>query len=306
MAGPQMDLRKLRHFLTVLETGSLGEAARHLSISQPALSKSIQSLEKIIGSPLFVRSARGVTPTTTARAIEVRARIISAEVDRAEGEIREIQEGRRGRIIVGTGPSFAQSILPRAIGRLLHTSPNVDVVVVDGFIDKLLPAVKAGEVEYALLTLSPQVQDANVDTEILMPRDRVVVVAGSGNPLLSRRNVSLKEIWSGPWVLAKEPDQLRSKLAELFSNVGLPPPHAAVEFSSILLALGALREGNLISFLPELLVRQGLNEGAFGAMRIPELTWERDLGSIFRRGSSFTPPARKLLNEIRGICRRQK
>ena len=75
-----MELTKLRHFLAVLETGSLGDAARRLNISQPALSKSIQSLEQSIGGPLFMRSPRGMTPTAMASAIELRSRIIAAEV----------------------------------------------------------------------------------------------------------------------------------------------------------------------------------------------------------------------------------
>jgi DNA-binding transcriptional LysR family regulator len=303
--GRAMELRKLRHFLAVLEAGSLGDAAKRLNISQPALSKSIQSLEQTIGGPLFVRSARGMIPTAVARAIELRVRIISAEVDRVQIEIREIREAGRGQIAIGAGPSFAQAVLPRAIGRLLQSSPNVEVVVIDGFIDSLIPAVRSGEIEFALLTLTSQIHEANIDTEVLVPRDRTVVVAGPQNPMASRRSVSIKDIWPGPWVLAREPDQLRRRLTDLFARADLPAPRAAVEFSSISFALGALRESNLVSFLPEILVRPDINKGALRAVQIPQLTWERSLGAVFRRGSSLTPAAKKLLAEIRRICHQQ-
>jgi DNA-binding transcriptional LysR family regulator len=299
-----MELSKLRHFLAVLETGSLGDAARQLNISQPALSKSIQSLEQAFGSPLFVRSARGMTPTAAASAIRERVRVIATEVDRAEVEIREISGAARGRIVIGSGPSFAQSILPRAIAKLLQASPNVEVVVRDGFIDTLLPAVKSGEIEYALLTLSPQLQQPDLDTEVLLPRNRALVVVGSHNPLLSQHNVSLEDAWPGPWVLARQSDQLRRKLTEFFSRAGLPAPRPALELGSIPLALTALREGNLISFLPEILVRQDLSDGTLHQI-LPELTWERSLGAVFRRGSVFTAAARKLLDEIRAASRQQ-
>jgi len=296
-----MELTKLRHFLAVLDAGSLGDAAKRLSISQPALSKSIQSLERAMGSPLFVRSARGMIPTAAASAIELRTRIIAAEVDRAEGEIQEIRQATRGRIAIGSGPSFAQSILPKAIATLLQTSSNVEVTVRDGFIDTLLPAVKSGEIEYALLTLSPQLQHPDIDTEVLIPRNKALVVAGAHNPLVSRRIVSLEDVWAGPWILAREPDQLRRKLTDFFSRAGLPPPVASLELGSIPLSLGALREGNLISFLPEILVRQDLAAGTLQPL-LPELTWERSLGAVFRRGSALTPAARKLLDEIRLVC----
>lgn len=298
-----MEFKKIRHFLAVLEAGSLGDAAKRLNISQPALSKSIHSFEQTIGGPLFIRSPRGMIPTAAARAIELRVRIISAEVDRAQTEIREIREAGRGRIAIGAGPSLAQVVLPKAIGRLLQSSPNVEVVVIDGFIDTLLPAVRSGEIEFALLTLTPQIHEANIDSEILVPRDRTVVVAGPHNQVASRRSASLKDIWPGPWVLAREPDQLRRKLTDLFAGANLPAPRAAVEFSSISFALGAMRESNLISFLPEILVRPDVNVGALRTLQIPELTWDRSLGAVLRRGSSLTPAAKRLLGEIKRICR---
>jgi len=206
--------------------------------------------------------------------------------------------------VIGSGPSFAQSILPRAIAKLLQASPNVEVVVRDGFIDTLLPALKSGEIEYALLTLSAQLQQPDLDTEILLPRNRALVVVGSHNPLLSQHSVSLEDTWPGPWVLARQSDQLRQKLTEFFSRAGLPAPRPALELSSIPLALTALREGNLISFLPEVLVRQDLSDGTLHQI-LPELTWERSLGAVFRRGSVFTAAARKLLDEIRAASRQQ-
>jgi DNA-binding transcriptional LysR family regulator len=105
-------------------------------------------------------------------------------------------------------------------------------------------------------------------------------------------------------VLARQSDQLRRKLTEFFSRAGLPAPRPALELGSIPLALTALREGNLISFLPEILVRQDLSDGTLHQI-LPELTWERSLGAVFRRGSVFTAAARKLLDEIRAASRQQ-
>lgn len=300
-----MELKKLRHFLAVLETGSLAEAARRVNISQPALSKSIHSFEQAVGSRLFVRSVRGMIPTAVAQAIALRARVISFEVDRVQNEIREIQKAGRGRIAIGTGPSFRQVVLPKAIARLLHTSPNIEVTIVDGFVESLLAAVESGEIEFALLTLSPELLAAEVETELLVPRDRTLVVVSAQHPFTSRRSVSMKEAFSGSWILAREPDQLRRKLTELFARAGFPAPPTSVEFSSVSLALDILRESNLISFLPEMLLRPELDAGTLYALPIRELMWERSLGAVYRRGSSLTPAAQKLLAEIRSICRQR-
>jgi DNA-binding transcriptional LysR family regulator len=97
-----MDLRQLRHFLTVVDCGSAGRAARRLGISQPALTKSIRSLERMLGAPLFTRSNEGMALNQFGRSLERRARSITIEVDRAEREIRELLGAERGRVVIGT------------------------------------------------------------------------------------------------------------------------------------------------------------------------------------------------------------
>lgn len=297
-----MEFRKLRHFLAVIDTGSLADAARKSNISQPALSKSIHSLEQEIGSPLFNRSVRGMTPTTAARAIEKRIRIISSEIERTYQEIREIQGAARGRIAIGTGPTLAHTVLPKAVGRLLHKTPNVEISVVDGFIDTLLPAVESGAIDFALLTLTPLIRREDFETEVVIPKDPTFAVTNSQNPLASKRRLSLKDLHDQPWALVREPDQLRSKLNHLFAEANLSPPRLAVEFTSASIALGALRESHLISFLPDVLVRTEIQAGTLTALPVPQLSWNRSVGAVYRRGSQFSPAARALLTEVQAIC----
>ena len=58
-----MDLRQLRYFAQIVESGSLSKASRQLFIAQPALSQQVSKLEEEVGKPLLNRSSKGVAPT---------------------------------------------------------------------------------------------------------------------------------------------------------------------------------------------------------------------------------------------------
>src|SRR5689334_10300806 len=93
----------LRPFLAVARTGNLSAAARELSLSQPALTKSVRKLEEIVGVPLFERRARGMTLTGSGTALLAHARRIEAQCRFADAEIGAIARGEAGSIRIGAG-----------------------------------------------------------------------------------------------------------------------------------------------------------------------------------------------------------
>ncbi len=77
-----MDLRQLRYFAQIVESGSLSKASRCLFVAQPALSQQIAKLEDEVGKPLLQRSTRGVTPTDNGLALYHHARFVLRQLDR--------------------------------------------------------------------------------------------------------------------------------------------------------------------------------------------------------------------------------
>ncbi len=299
-----MELRQLKHFLAVIDRGSLGDAARELKMSQPALTKSIQALERSLGAPLFTRSNQGMIATPFGRALETRARVISFEVGRTHSEFAEFLGSKRGKVTIGAAPGAARTILPKALSRFLRSHPHVEVAVREGFSDVLARGVKTGELDYALTNLGVKSTDENLVGDMLLPRQRVVVVTSPRNPLASRRRVTLKEIWPGPWLLQKMPDLLRQDLSAFFIKANLPPPVAAIEHDSAVLARSLLIEGRFLAYDSDLYLREEIRKGVLCPLRIPELKREWNIGVIFRRGSSIAPAANALLDHIRSVCAR--
>ena len=109
-----IESRRLRHFLAVFELGSIGQAADKLLLTQPALSKSLRSLEDELGARLFDRTPMGVVATVFGEALAMHAKAIEAQLRSAEAAIGALRGKAKGRVTVGIGPSVAPSLMPQA------------------------------------------------------------------------------------------------------------------------------------------------------------------------------------------------
>jgi DNA-binding transcriptional LysR family regulator len=299
-----VELRQLRHFLAVVECGSLGDAARKVGMSQPALTKSIQALERSLDAPLFARSSSGMSPNAFGNALVLRARTIANEAARAHNEIGELKGVQRGTVKIGSTSMFMHAALPSAIVRFQRSHPDVEVSVTEGVLNALLPALAAGEYDFVLCSLSSRLNALQeFERRILMPKRRASIVTAAGNPIVSRRRLAAKDLVDGPWLLPGPTTQSRTKLNNLFAKAGLPPPQASVVYSSITLAKAILREGDYITFMSEVVVRDELKSGLVRRVNVPDLTLEDEAGVLLRRGVPLMPAADALLNEIASMCR---
>jgi len=300
-----MELRQLRHFIAVLEHGSLGDAARILDMSQPALTKSIQALERSLGAPLFDRSSHGMKPTSFAQSLELRARVIAAEAGRAREDFDQLSGSKRGLIKIGSTPGASLSILPKALARFTRTHPHVEISVTETLAHELVRRVQTGEIEFALVGVAAASGDDSLGTEVLLPGQRAVVVAAAHHPLAAHRQLALKDIWQGPWLLQRTPDVLRRELTGFFQRAGLPPPIAAIEHDSAVLAKRLLIEGRFLAYVSELYVRDEIAARRLRILPVEGIERVWDVGFVFRRESPMTPAATKLVESIRAVCARR-
>jgi DNA-binding transcriptional LysR family regulator len=300
-AAVEIELRHYRAFLAVVENGSLGEAAKRLDVSQPTLTHIIQALERAVGGVLFNRSSQGMEPNALGRALEARARVIAGEVGRAQREMGELLSAQRGKVVIGGGPVFAHPAVRRAVTRFLQAHPKVEIEIRDVLIREVIPAVKAGEIDYAIANFD-DLDDEDVTREVLLPRQTISIVTGTDNPLARKRQISLAEIWPGPWLLPTRGRVYRIKLDKIFHAAGLPPVQAAIECNSVFLMKGYLLEGNLLAPWQELLIRDEIERNIVKPLPIAGLNWTADVGVIYRRDVPLPSAAAKLLDTIRRSC----
>src|SRR6185369_4448873 len=122
-----MNLRQIETFRAAVEEGSFSGAAKRLQVSQPTISKVIDSLERSLGYALFRREGRRVLPTVKAMALY--REVVSAwrGLDRLSTVAQTLREPVAGRLVVGANPSLSGGFIQKIIARFLATRPNVEV-----------------------------------------------------------------------------------------------------------------------------------------------------------------------------------
>src|SRR5690606_37008067 len=103
-----------------------------LHTTQPGMSKWLKDLESEVGLSLFERHARGLTPTVHGEVLIEHARRINAQLDRAAADMRVLQEGGSGRVVIGASGAAATEAAPRAVLAMAREMPDLRIDLVEG------------------------------------------------------------------------------------------------------------------------------------------------------------------------------
>jgi DNA-binding transcriptional LysR family regulator len=193
-----MDLRQLRHFVTLARTLNYRQAAEQLHMSQPPLSQSIRRLEDSLGVQLFQRDRRGTALTESGLAA-------LASAEQTLHHARQVQEvsqatasGERGRLHMGFIGSATFSLIPRLVQAFRAEYPLIDLVLTESTTREICQQVASGEFDAGLLRY-PLTQ--STDLEITpVEQDALVAVLPQDNPLAQRAGLRLIDLAHQPFV----------------------------------------------------------------------------------------------------------
>ena len=150
-----MDLHLVTYFVAVVDHGGITRAAQSLYISQPSLSQAIRTLERRLGVTLFDRTGRRLELTEDGRTLDVAARRILADVERAKAKVAAVRELVSGRVDVVTYAAFSIDPIVDLVRRFREQYPRVTVRVIDADGPTgVLGALRRGEAELGVIDLS--------------------------------------------------------------------------------------------------------------------------------------------------------
>ncbi len=296
-----MDFRKVQFFLTALRCGSLTEAAAELGVSQPALSKSIKALERSLGVPLLERGRFGVVATPFGEALRYHGQVVEAEFRHAAGEIAALKGAQQGHVIVGCGPTEATRLLPQALKLMQERRPQLRVSVLYGLNESLMPAVKQGEIDFALSSVPVRAQDADLLHETLFT-ESAVVVARADHPLARLRQIPVATLAQQAWVLPRQRELERQAFDDFFRGHGLNPPAAMVETTSTVLMKSMVMQSDALTFLPQELIYWEERAKQLRTLPVAGVQWVRPVGMTRRRQGALSPASRFLMECVRSVA----
>lgn len=237
-----MELRHLRYFVAVAETGSLTVAAeRRLHTSQPSLSRQIKDLEDQVGADLLVRSARGVTLTEAGKVFFDHARLALSQVDAAVAAARKAAQPGKQRFAMGFLTGQEMSWLPEAMHILRAELPNIDVTVSSDYSPDLADAVARGQLDLAFLRAEP---DYDL-TYQPVTQEPLVVLMPSDHRLASHQTIRPQDLVGEPFIgMGNKATVLRAVIDAYLEQAGVAiTPGQVVDNPAMVMSLVASTRG---------------------------------------------------------------
>ena len=298
-----MDARALRYFVAVADAGSFRAAARRLSLSQPAVSQAIASLEGGLSAKLFDRGGREIALTPAGRVLLEPARRALAELDALPGLLDRSRGVVRGRLELGTTDVASIYVLPKVYRTFGRRYPEAELSVhVEGS-EPLLSLLRRGALELAIVSLqiggevAPIPEGFSATPFFREPLD--FVVAGT-HPLAGRRRVTLAEVAAVPLLGFKSDSVTRRAVDARFREEGLSP-RVAMEMSSpeAIKKLVAVGLGGAV--LPARSVAAEVRAGTLAVLPVQGPRLERVLGVVRDARRTASPAASAFLELLEGI-----
>jgi DNA-binding transcriptional LysR family regulator len=193
------DLRQLRHARALAEQGSFARAARTLHLTQPALSRSIQELERRTGIKLFDRAKGRIEPTDLGHVFLSQARQLLGHAEALDREVAGLRGTGTGSLVIGSGTFPTALYMADALGAFLRRNPRVGIRLLNDNWVALVSALRRREVDFIVAAQPAPDESADLSIQPLSTRQGYFLVR-TGHALVGKRDLTLADIVAYPIV----------------------------------------------------------------------------------------------------------
>jgi DNA-binding transcriptional LysR family regulator len=308
-----LELRHHRHALALAEHRNFLRAARALEISQPALSRSIQELERRMGATLFSRARGGVAATDVGRIYLAKARAVIVQSGDLEREMHLIRGLEIGELRFGAGVYPSEMFVARAMARMAKAHPSVKLTAVSNSIDTLLQMLRRREIDFAIGDQKTAETERGLRvTPLAWHKGHLVVRAG--HPLLGGSTFKLKDVLRYPLTLTtRVPHDLLSNFLQGEGGKGeggkgeggkggsrrVSATLPAITCDSPAMMKAIVAESDAIGLMPMSLIAREIAEGSLVALPIEAPWLGRTFAIIELEDRSLSPSAEQFLRFVR-------
>jgi DNA-binding transcriptional LysR family regulator len=274
-----VEIRQLRAFVAIAETGTFTAGAQRVHVTQAAISMQIRQLETEIGARVFVRAPRHVILTEAGEQLLRRARHILREHDAAVDEIAELAGAERGRLRIGSASAMVLTEqLPSVLKELRKQHPAAEISVVSGTSEVLVDQILAGEVDIAFVSLPVDVR--GIKTERLSD-DQLVAIASPRHRLAKQKTISAYTLAGERLILGERGGNTRRLIDQFFAQAGVTI-RVAMELSRQQAIRRMVEEDMGVGIVPLQSVKDDVEKGRLVRWWIEgaEINWELGIAQL--------------------------
>lgn len=250
-----MNIRQAQYIATIYECGSISAAAKKLYVSQPALSQTIQIVEKEIGTKIFDRSTTPISLTYAGEKYMAAVRkLLELEVNLTR-QLQEIKREEGGRLRIGISSLRGAVFLPKILPEFLKCYPSVDIEIFEAGSARMDEMLLQGKVDLAFLIT---IQEKYSEIEyITLCRERMVLYAGKETQLAKRippyTEINISEAMNETFISVKQGHGVRTMQDHMFFENNINP-QVFLETDSVVLARNLAQSCNMVALYPETLM----------------------------------------------------
>ncbi|HJS36938.1 MAG TPA: LysR substrate-binding domain-containing protein [Burkholderiales bacterium] len=301
----RLKMRQVLLLVALDEQRNMHRAAASLRMTQPAATRLLGGLERMLGMKLFERGPRGLTPNAYGESLVRHARAMLATLDHAREEMNALAEGAAGRIALGALLVAAPVLVPLALARFKERHPNHTVLVREGSATALLPALRRGELDLVVGRVTSDVPGDGLEFEAFY-REPMTVVARVGHPLARRRALKLRELVGEAWIFPAPEAPYRRRLDAAFQQAGVAPPRRLVESVSVAVNKMLVQKTDMLGVMPRDVAREYAVLGLLRILPVRLPPPSGPVGVITATGRPLPPGGAELIQALREAARQRR
>lgn len=291
------DLDALATLKAVVEMGGVSEAAKKLSVGQPAVTKRLRTLDHTYGIALTERVGGRLRLTEAGKRVY---HFANQTLDRQlalREELRFLQQGSKS---VRLEVSFAigEHFLPDILLKFSDRFPDYQVQSRLGYTRQIQARLATGQVDMALM------EDAPDHPDILVQRwmdDELWLVCGPRHPLVGTDLLPVEQLSSLSYVLRERQSSVRESMDQALRSIGVTDLKIAFEVGSTDAIVDILNRGSHVSFMPRFACHDDVRDGKLFHLKITGFRIMRTLWIARHRSSLDHPVAEALIGVIREV-----
>jgi len=297
----RLKTRQLLLLIALDEHRNIHRAAEELNMTQPAASKQIKDLEDMLDVRLFERLPRGMEPTIYGETMIRHARMALMSLSLAHDDIVALKAGLVGQVEVGVIMTPGMALLPQAIARVKQEAPLLRIGVHMEGSNILLDMLQRGTLDFMIGRILEKEGGSGLIYEELTEEPPCVVVR-VGHPLLTVKNLKLKNVATLPWILPPHGGILRHRCDMMFRRAGLEPPTNVVDTTALLVITALLQQTDALHVMPIEVAKYYAALNTLSILPI-DLPFKMDsFGIITKHDHILSPGAGMLLKTVRAVA----
>lgn len=219
----QIDIKRLRYIVEIARCESITTAAETLSLTQPALTRSVAEVENELGTKLFHRLPRGVSLTEQGARFVQGARRVIGDVDDLISDIRDSSTALSGRLRVGVSPlGYAEFLLPE-LATIARLHPEVRIETVGGTAQTLCPQLLRGEINFLIAASSYLARWKELEVTEFRKMHFGCIIR-KDHPLSKQKTVREIELLAYPVIFPSSVELMYSDTIQRYAHHNLHPP----------------------------------------------------------------------------------